>query len=184
VPQLLAPAVRTRVPQNWLRDRAAVSAVAWEPTSTLDCAEWILHGQRLGSIGRGINWWIGDWVNYGNEKFGEKYSRAARITGYDAQTLMNMAYVASRFAPTRRRDALSWSHHAEVSALDPAGQDALLDYAEQAKLSVRGLREEVRARHGKPSERKKKANSTEPRSVCPNCGCQLADNHDEIKVSA
>jgi hypothetical protein len=147
--------------------------VAWEPADELDCAQWILHGERLGSIGRGVAWWIGDWVNYGNAKFGEKYSRAARVTGYDPQTLMNMAYVASRFTPARRRAALSWSHHAEVSALADADQDDLLSHAEQSKLSVRGLRDEVRARGRRDTNRARKDVPPADVAVCPNCGCHL-----------
>lgn len=183
MPEVLAPVARTRVPPDWIKERATVSAVAWEPTAELDCAQWIVHGQRLGSIGRGIAWWIGDWVNYGNAKFGEKYARAARITGYDAQTLMNMAYVAARFAPSRRRSALSWSHHVEVAALDRTDQDDLLDYAEEMRLSVRGLRDEVRVRAHKTPNRHKKTESpsfeSSERFVCPNCGCQLVSNLTE-----
>ncbi|HEX2133531.1 MAG TPA: hypothetical protein VHH15_18455 [Actinophytocola sp.] len=173
MPHVLTRAVPTGTPQTWLRERATVSAVAWEPTADLDCAQWIMHGERLGSIGRGIAWWIGDWVNYGNAKFGEKYTRAARITGYDAQTLMNMAYVAARFPPHRRRAALSWSHHAEVSALDTADQDDLLAHAERTKLSVRGLRDEVRGRRGANRRKKDTDDAAADVVVCPNCGCQL-----------
>ncbi|HEY0447601.1 hypothetical protein [Actinophytocola sp.] len=176
MPQVLTSTAPTTVPRHGQRDRATVSAVAWAPAADLDCAQWIVHGERLGSIGRGVAWWIGDWMNYGNAKFGEKYSRAARITGYDPQTLMNMAYVASRFAPDRRRAALSWSHHSEVSALDAADQDDLLTFAEETKLSARGLREEVRAR-GRRSANRTKTHAEEQAPVdvvvCPNCGCQL-----------
>ena len=89
------------------------------PDRHLDLPEWIRQGKSLGTIGRGAAWWIGDWVNYGSAKFGEKYARAARITGYDIQSLMNMAYVAARFHISRRRENLSWSHHAEVAAAIP-----------------------------------------------------------------
>src|SRR5262245_58273494 len=87
---------------NELRNQIAVSPVAWKPQQGLDFTQWLHQGKRLGSIGRGVAWWIGDWVTYGNAKFGEKYSRAATVTGYDVQSLMNMAYVASRFEFPRR----------------------------------------------------------------------------------
>jgi hypothetical protein len=121
-----------------------VTAVAWTPQDGLTITEWITQGRRLGAIGRSVAWWIGDWVNFGNQKFGEKYSRAARITGYDVQSLMNMAYVASRFSGERRREQLSWSHHAELAGLEPGDQDAWLDRAELKRISVHGLREELR----------------------------------------
>src|SRR5688572_25663799 len=103
-----------------------MTAIAWQSGENLNLEDWIRLGMRLGSIGRGAAWWIGDWVNYGNAKFGEKYSRAARVTGYDVQSLMNMAYVSSRFQVSRRREMLSWSHHAEVAALSPQEQEQWL----------------------------------------------------------
>ena len=124
--------------------KVIVGATYWRPRDDLDAAEWILLGRRLGTISRGVAWWLGDWVNYGNAAFGEKYSRAARVTGYDVQSLMNMAYVASRFDYARRRAGLSWSHHAELAALTIEHQDRWLDNAELKHLSVRGLREAIR----------------------------------------
>lgn len=135
----LGGTVQGRAPQP------VITAVSWQPECVLDLAGWIHQGKRLGSIGRGSSWWIGDWVNYGNAKFGEKYSRAAQVTSYDIQTLMNMAYVASRFEISRRRENLSWSHHAEVAALPPAEQDRWLEYAGANRVSVSGLREQLRA---------------------------------------
>ncbi|MEA2420777.1 MAG: hypothetical protein QOE60_2983, partial [Thermoleophilaceae bacterium] len=112
-------------------------------------------------------WWIGDWLHYGNERFGERYVRAARITGYDVQTLMNQAYVASRFEISRRREKLSFSHHAEVAALPAAEQDRWLGRAERASLSVRALRSEVRR-----AVRGRRGEPTPPPDavVCPSCG--------------
>lgn len=112
---------------------------------TLD--NWVECGRRLGAVGRGVGWWIGDWLIYGNERYGEKYVRASRITGYDTQTLMNMAYVASRFDYLRRREPLSWSHHAEVAALEIDDQERWLTFAIDHRLSVRSLRQEVKAAH-------------------------------------
>src|SRR3982751_2538146 len=114
----------------------AISATAWRAAGELSLLEWSQSGRRLGVIGRAAGWWIGDWLNYGNTKFGERYVRAARITGYDVQTLMNMVYVASKFAPERRRDELSWSHHAELAALDPGDQDRWLERGAAGPLAV------------------------------------------------
>src|SRR6059058_5382190 len=105
----------------------SISPTAWAASGDLSLLEWSHSGRRLGVIGRAAGWWIGDWLNYGNARFGERYVRAARITGYDVQTLMNMVYVASRFEPSRRRDNLSWSHHAELAALEPEKQDHWLE---------------------------------------------------------
>ena len=85
--------------------------VAWIPERELDLKEWGLIGQRFGVMGRCNQWWIGDWIRYGNARYGEKYSRAAKLTGYDVQTLRNMVWVASQFDDIScRRAELSWGH--------------------------------------------------------------------------
>ena len=122
----------------------ALTATSWCAQATMSFADWVEQGRRLGVIGRSAGWWIGDWLHYGNSVYGERYVRAARVTGYDTQTLMNMVYVASHIERSRRREKLSWSHHAEVVALEPAEQDRWLDRAEADRLSVRCLREEIR----------------------------------------
>jgi hypothetical protein len=98
------------------------------------------------------------------------------VTGYDAQSLMNMAYVASRFEPDRRRPGLSFSHHAELAGLPPEDQELWLDRAEAGGLSVRALRIELRKVRRRASERMALA-STRPEppppnevTVCPHCG--------------
>lgn len=130
----LAPLTASRVP---------LSPVAWTPQEEMELPEWLAYGRRLGAIGRSVAWWIGDWLRYGNARYGEKYRRAAHVTGYDNQSLMNMVYVASRFAPEQRRAGLSWSHHAEVAALEEAERERWLDLAEAERMSVRSLRTEL-----------------------------------------
>jgi hypothetical protein len=124
--------------------RATISDVSWRAVEDMSLSEWLECGRRLGVMGRSAGWWIGDWLTYGNHVFGERYVRASRITGYDSQTLMNMAYVASRFDASRRRGKLSWSHHAEIAAMEPEEQDYWLERAETDRLSVRCLREGIR----------------------------------------
>jgi hypothetical protein len=159
-----------------------LSTIAWSARSELAVQEWIEHGQRLGTVGRSVGWWIGDWLLYGNERFGERYARAARITGYDAQTLMNMVYVASRFDISRRRAALSFSHHAELAALDPEAQEHWLSHAEAERLSVRCLRQELRSerkglKDGSDHSGLAVASVTKEPIICPECGCRFPDMH-------
>jgi hypothetical protein len=153
---------------------ATLSKVAWTPNSDLAHREWIAAGRRLGSISRCSQWWVGDWLRYGTTRWGEKYVEAAKITGYDPKSLRNIAYVASRFDLSRRRDNLSWSHHAELAMLEPAQQSEWLDRASRDRLSVSDLRTELRARDrgSKPGD-----NNSAPQSsnsvICPNCGSQV-----------
>lgn len=132
------------------RPAALFRQTSWSARHELELAEWLQQGRRLGALGRACNWWLGDWVRYGNARYGERYETAARLTGYEVQSLMNMAYVASRFEISRRRETLSWSHHAELAALDPPEQEEWLDRAEREQLSVLSLRIERRLPERQP----------------------------------
>lgn len=152
--------------------------VAWIPDRDLDLAEWSRAGQRLGVMNRCSPWWLGDWIRYGNSKFGEKYSRASAITGYDRQTLMNMVHVASRFEFSRRRENLSWSHHEVVAGLPPAEQDQWLDRATAERWTRADLRLELRAHHSqhdKSSDLGDGANGADQEEsvACPRCGHRI-----------
>jgi hypothetical protein len=120
-------------------------ALGWAPPSQIDRAGWLAAGISLAEFGRVNNWWVGDWIRYGSARWGEKYTDAARITGLDSKTLRNIAHVASRFELSRRRDNLTWTHHAEVAALTPEQQDEWLDRAGALRLSPGDLRLELRA---------------------------------------
>lgn len=165
-------------PSGWAR---SASPVAWAPPQDLDASEWASAGRRIGAVGRCVQWLLGDWIAYGNDKFGERYSRASRITGYDPQTLMNMVYVASRFSVSRRRENLSWSHHEALAALEPEEQDSWLDQAAEHRWSVSDLRAMLRL--SRKRELAERAESEEPEPDepalvptmrCPRCGEQIA----------
>jgi hypothetical protein len=142
----------------------------------MEYADWVAAGRRMGAVGRASQWWIGDWVRFGTSTWGKKYTEAAKITGYDQQSLRNLAWVASRFDLSRRRDNLSWTHHAEVAALAPDQQDEWLDRATELSLSAADLRVELRgARRGAQAdpEAVEEADQTPGGLVCPNCGVAL-----------
>jgi hypothetical protein len=131
--------------------------------------DWIAAGHRLGSISRCNQWWLGDWARYGTARWGERYSAAARITGYDPRSLANMASIASAFPPSRRRDNLTWSHHAAVAALDEGEQDTWLDLAVAHRLSVADLRTELRAGARVKATQPTRDAQGAPMIVCPEC---------------
>lgn len=156
--------------------------ITWKPSREIDIHEWTTAGRRIGAVSRAIQWLLGDWIAYGNLKFGERYVRASRITGYDTQSLMNMVYVASRFSVSRRRENLSWSHHEAVAALDDEKQDYWLDQAFEHRWSVADLRMMLRSARRK-EDRNHKANepvrsNLVPASAhavkCPRCGAPVS----------
>lgn len=151
------------------RRTGAITSIAWEPTEDIDLHEWVKAGQRLGKMSRCSQWWLGDWVRYGSQRWGEKYKEASRITGYDVKTLRNIVYVAEQVEMSRRRDNLTWSHHAEVCALDPAEQDKWLDRAVTQRLSVADLRIELRGARKEAGESPGASKRDAKEVTCPEC---------------
>jgi hypothetical protein len=96
-------------------------------------------------------WWLGDWLVYGERTYGSRYRRAVAVTGLDYQTVRNYATVARRFRLPRRREELSFHHHAEVCSLPDDLQDRWLDLAAAGGWSRNELRRRLRAARG-PSE--------------------------------
>jgi hypothetical protein len=171
-----APKV-TGAPPSPARRRMPAKQVCWAPGTELDLGQWAEVGRRIGSVGRNVQWVLGDWIAYGNTRFGERYSRAAKITGYDTQTLMNMVYVASHFSVSRRRENLSWSHHEALAALDPAEQDRWLDQAARHRWSVSDLRTMLRMARKEVRELgDKQPAEDQPARVlsCPRCGQEIS----------
>ena len=125
-----------------------ITPTGWTPGTDVSEADWRRYGQRFALMERASRWLLGDWLNYGEATYGQKYIEAVAITGLEVGTLMNLAYVASRFGMSRRREELSWSHHYEVASLDGPEADRLLEQASEQGWSRNRLRTEVRARKG------------------------------------
>ena len=122
-----------------------VSPTGLQLRDGLSFAEWKALGSRLREVKDNLLWWLGDWLAYGERHYGETYDAARAATRYKIGTLRNAKYVAQRIDPSRRRDNLSWSHHYEVAALEPAEADRWLDRAVAEHWSQKRLRAEIAA---------------------------------------
>lgn len=130
---------------------ASVSPVGMRFDPRLPFDQWRQLGARIGMRANASLWWLGDWLAFGQEKYGRRYRDAVALTGLDYKTLRNYTVVARRFELSRRRDKLSFQHHAEVCALADADQDRWLDRAELGGWSRNALRGSVRSEVGQPS---------------------------------
>jgi hypothetical protein len=106
---------------------------------------WREIGKEICLVTNSCAWWIGDWVAYGENSFGDRYEQAIADTSLDYQTLRNYAWIARKFTRSRRRDSLSFGHHAEVAALTDTEQDKWLTRAERFSWSRNELRRRIRA---------------------------------------
>lgn len=98
----------------------------------------------FGVVDRTSKWAVGDLQLFGEEMFGEDAAQALAATGLSRHTLENRRWVCSRIAASRRREAVSFSAHSEVAALEPADQDVWLDRCEAGGWTVETLRCELR----------------------------------------
>lgn len=106
---------------------------------------WKQIGTEIFLLTNSCAWWIGDWLAYGETSFGDRYKQAIADTSLDYQTLRNYTWIARKFPVSRRRDSLSFGHHAEVAALTETEQDEWLTRAEQFSWSRNELRRRIRA---------------------------------------
>lgn len=132
------------------RPDAAFPSIPGEITATslslpagLPYEEWERVGRLLQSTAKSIRWFIGDWLLHGERAYGEQFVQAVEATGRKVQDIKNMMWVSEHVEKSRRRDSLTWSHHAEVASLTPEEQTAWLDVAEAESLNTRELREHI-----------------------------------------
>jgi hypothetical protein len=139
VPQ---PAERTRSPAPPSTLARPAPASLRLPLS-MSYGDWASAGRQLARLSHGVAWALGDWLLYGQAHFRSRYRDALAATGLDYQTLRNYAWVARNVPPSRRRDKLSFQHHAEVASLSEAEQELWLGRAERLRWSRNQLRHEL-----------------------------------------
>ena len=114
---------------DFAADLGEVTPVSWQPPTELTFEEWTAIGNTLQQVGASLNWWIGDWLNYGECKWGEMYAQAIEVTGWDYQRLANAKWVSASIHFSTRVEKLSWTHHREVANLPPTEQAEWLELA-------------------------------------------------------
>jgi hypothetical protein len=128
-----------------LPEPVRVPRIGLELPRRLGFEAWLRIGTQLSAAVSSSAWCLGDWLVYGQVAFSGRYRDALEQTSLDYQTLRNYAWVARRFPVSRRRDNLSFGHHAETAALPKPEQDFWLRKAADQHWSRNQLRQEVRA---------------------------------------
>ena len=109
--------------------------------------DWEKKGDELKQFTRifteSIQWWLGDWIIYGENKFPDKYSQALDAELYKLGTLRNVVYVCRNVPIEARNPGLSFNHHVAVAKLPKDKQIEMLAKAEEFRMSVRDFRKLV-----------------------------------------
>ena len=103
--------------------------------------QWSVAGLQLGRCQKSVLWWLGDWINYGEHEYGEKYAQALSETEFEYQTVQNAAWVCRQVTISLRRENLYFGHHALVASLPPSEQKRWLEKAEAEGWTVKQLRQ-------------------------------------------
>lgn len=101
---------------------------------------FVTLGAYIGSVRRSSQWWVGDWLIYGEGAYGDRLEQAAVATGLSEQTLLNCVSVCRAIAPSRRRAALPFGVHEPVARLSAREQTKWLDRAEKNGWTREDLR--------------------------------------------
>lgn len=118
----------------------SLTTTSLEVKGDMDYDRWEDLVTKLMVTEKSVAWWIGDLLNYGESRYGEKYNQAIEMTGRSVSTLRNWLWVAKQFPPETRRDTLSWSIHRELAPLDPEERKKWLDAVEEEQWSRGELR--------------------------------------------
>jgi hypothetical protein len=95
---------------------------------------------------RGIQWYLGDALNYGEQEYGERYAQVVDFhdkTDIAIDTLRGYQWVAESVKDVVRKTSLPWSYHQAVAALKPKAQKEWLAKAEDESLTYRELKRAI-----------------------------------------
>ncbi len=137
-----AEAFRNGRPDALFTTRTRAGRTGLQFRDGFDFDGWTRIGVQVGRLADASAWWIGDWLIFGQKAFPDRYRSAIDATGFSYQTLRNYAWVAAQFELYRRRDNLSFGHHAEVASLPEEEQEEWLLRA----IAHRWSRNELRSR--------------------------------------
>src|SRR5712691_7889011 len=91
--------------------------------------EWQACGAFLQEAEKSVQFWIGDWLNFGEKTWGKKYVEAIQKTGLKYQTLADYKWVATKVPFSLRNEKLGFHHHRHVADLPLEKQAYLLKKA-------------------------------------------------------
>lgn len=110
-------------------------------------AEHLSVGEFIRRSVKASRWWLADWLRYGETRpdWRERLELVMDVTEFAEKTLRNVKYVGENVAPSRRREDVEFSLHAEVAPLHPKEQTEWLEKAATEGWTLRELRLSIRA---------------------------------------
>lgn len=128
-------------------DTVQVSEIGVTFAGDVSYDDWLRLMGTLTRLEKAVQFAIGDAINYGQHRYGEKYSQAMDATGLSIKALTNYCWVSNAVPISNRRPGVSWTHHRAVAKLSGHEQVELLRQSEEQDWTVDELKEIV---SGKP----------------------------------
>lgn len=116
-----------------------------------DMGQWQRLGDFIRLTNQACQWWWGDWLNMGEEHFGENTAQALEATRWDEETLRVYAWVCRKVPPETRVAGVPFAHYQCLAKLPAAEQREWAEKVATDQMSVRQLRLSMKA-NGSSSE--------------------------------
>jgi len=143
---------------------ARADAICLSFPANLPLDAWLTCGKMLKKMGEGVQWWIGDWLLYGENTY-EEFSQLADEIGLTPNHLQNMLWVSTAVKVSTRKPELSWSHHREVAPMKTNQQVRWLNRAIKEDWTSKDLRKTIRE-ESNPNHKPRQGKEIS----CPECG--------------
>src|SRR5919202_6444728 len=101
--------------------------------------QWREVGRFIKKTENSVHFWIGDWLNYGERRYGEMYLQAIVDTGFEYAILKKDKYIASKIELGLRSPNLTPSHARQIAPLPPLERRYWAEKLKSVPLSVRDL---------------------------------------------
>ena len=106
---------------------------------------WERAGEFIRLTNQASQWWWGDWLNLGEERFGERAAQALEDTRWEAETLAVYAWVCRKVPKVNRLVGVPFSHYLQLAKLDISVQKIWAEQAKSNEWSQRQLRSALKS---------------------------------------
>lgn len=124
-------------------EKCEVSATGLKLDENLSFDEWKEIGLKLQTMHGSVGFWIGDWWNFGDRKYGEMATQAVEF-GINYETFKQYVWLSKKMPLCTRVHNLGFTAHREIASLPDERQQELLEKASQENLTTREIRDLVR----------------------------------------
>jgi hypothetical protein len=121
-----------------------ITATGLQLPESMSREEWFDFGAQIGRIGGAIQWCLGDYCSYGEDREWANAREIAEQIGVHSGTIHNYTSVARAFPFSCRHENLTFTHHQAATAAPAEQRQHWLGCAEKNVWSVSRLRAQIR----------------------------------------